>query len=57
MNADQQVLPCGCVIRRAVVDGRREFQIVPCHLDCRYLAYAIEESQRQGKPVETRRAP
>lgn len=54
---DQDVLPCGCVLRRVINNGVKEFQIIPCRSDCKYLAYALEETQRQGKPVETRYAP
>lgn len=53
----QDVLPCGCVLRKVVRDGVREFQIIPCRSDCKYLVYVIEESQRQGKPIEERLAP
>lgn len=53
----QDVLPCGCVLRKVIRCGVREFQIIPCRSDCKYLAYTLEESERQGKPVEHRRAP
>lgn len=42
-------LPCGCVID-TVGDA---FVMQPCSLDCHYFRYAMAESKRQGKPVQT----
>ena len=51
------VLPCGCVLHCAIVNGRREMQITPCRLGCRNLANALGLADVSELPVEFRRAP
>lgn len=50
------VLPCGCLIRCAIVDGRREMQVTPCRMGCANLANALGLADETDKPVEFRRA-
>lgn len=52
MPENAETLPCGCKTGTAVVDGVNTFFFAPCSLDCEYYKYTIEESKRQGKPVE-----
>lgn len=52
---DIKVLPCGCVLGDELrPDGGTSFGIVPCSLRCTYFEFALDESARQGKPLETR---
>jgi hypothetical protein len=48
------VLPCGCIARCRIVEGRKEFQLIPCKLSCKNLQIALEMAKEEGKPVETR---
>jgi hypothetical protein len=54
---DTEVLPCGCLTRRVLIDGERVLEIVPCHSDCINLRNALELAAEAGKPVKRRRAP
>lgn len=49
---DQTRLPCGCVLTQALVNGDRQLLIEACSQTCKYLAYAVTESRKQGKPTE-----
>lgn len=49
-----EVAPCGC---RFGTTPDSRFVFIPCALTCPTYAYAMDESVRQGKPTETRRAP
>jgi hypothetical protein len=54
---NEQTLPCGCVIRQVYVSPEeKECQIEPCSPTCEYLRFALDETRRQGKSVEYRRA-
>lgn len=44
--------PCGCAF--GVATDTTAFLVAPCALDCRYYLYALDESNRQSKPVEFR---
>ena len=50
-----ETLPCGCRVTKRIVAGERQFVIEPCSMDCKYLAFALEESGRQGNEIRTRR--
>ena len=52
---DDVVLPCGCLIRCAVIDGTNTITISPCRQSCPNLANAIALANEQAKPVEYRR--
>lgn len=47
-----ETLPCGCAME--CDEATREFRFRPCSETCSYYAYVIEESRKQGKPVEMR---
>lgn len=51
---EEQHLPCGCRIGRAIIDGERTFFIEPCSLTCKYYKYTLDETARQQKPMEIR---
>ncbi len=44
-------LPCGCEMRSDVIDGVPTLVWVACAagVRCRWLRYAMEENERQGK--------
>ena len=46
-----ETLPCGCVLTTAIVGGTPMFTYKPCHPQCQYFEYMMEEAERQGKPV------
>jgi hypothetical protein len=53
---DDEVQPCGCLLRFAVVDGVRTMTVSPCRLGCPNLASALALADEMGKNVEFRRA-
>jgi hypothetical protein len=52
---DDVVLPCGCLIRCAVIDGTNTMTISPCRPDCRNLANTLDLAQGKGIAPEYRR--
>lgn len=48
------VLPCGCLIRCAVIDGVNTLTISPCRPSCRNLANALELAHDKGLEPEYR---
>jgi hypothetical protein len=46
-----ETLPCGCVLTTAILSGTPMFTYKPCHPQCQYFEYMMEEAARQGKPV------
>jgi hypothetical protein len=50
-----EVLPCGCVLRCAVVDGVNTLTVTPCRQTCRnYLNLLGMAVREEGKLVEYR---
>lgn len=52
-----EVLPCGCVLRCAVVDGVNTLTLIPCQTSCVNYRNALGLAAETGKNVEYRRAP
>jgi hypothetical protein len=52
---DDVVLPCGCLIRCAVVNGVNTLTISACRQNCRNLANALELARDRGIAPEYRR--
>lgn len=48
------MLPCGCRLEPAVIDGDRTLIIHACRAGCRNLANALGLADDLGKPVEIR---
>lgn len=48
---DSTTLPCGCVLTQAVVAGDKQLLIEACSETCQYLAYAVTEERKAGKPT------
>lgn len=57
MELGMTVLPCGCTMELSVLDGKNMLQMVPCHADCQYLKWTIEQMEHRGKPVAFGEAP
>ena len=57
MELGMTVLPCGCTMELSVLDGKNMLQMVPCHADCQYLKWTIEQMENRGKPVAFGEAP
>lgn len=53
-NVHTDNIPCGCILTTAVVDGLKTLTYIACGKNCEYFKYMVEESERQGKPVEFR---
>lgn len=51
------VLPCGCVLRCAIVDGVRYMTYVPCRVSCPHYLNMLDLAAQRGVPVEYHRAP
>lgn len=45
------VLPCGCVLTTQTLGGIKTFLYAPCHLDCEYYLYAVEQSAKKSIPL------
>lgn len=52
---DDVVLPCGCLLRHAVIDGVNTMTISPCRQSCPNLANALELAANKGIAPEYRR--
>ena len=46
--------PCGC---KFGTTPESQFVFIPCDLKCEVYAYAMAETERQGKATEARRTP
>ncbi len=59
MNAvpPDEVLPCGCVLRCAVVDGVNVLTLIPCRTSCPNYRNAIGLATDSDVPIEYRQAP
>jgi hypothetical protein len=49
-----EVLPCGCVLRCRVVEGRSELVYIPCSTSCVNYQNALGLAAETGTPVERR---
>jgi len=45
---DELSCPCGC--KMWIENG--SFYVIPCSPNCKYFRYVLEESRRQGVPIE-----
>lgn len=45
------LLPCGCFVSCAVVEGENIFTISPCHAGCTNLRHALDIAAEQNVPV------
>lgn len=54
MRDAEETLPCGCIVGTTLFKGVKTFFIKPCSETCKYYAYAITESRKQGKPIDHR---
>ena len=52
-----EVLPCGCVLRCAVVGGVNTLTIIPCRLSCVNYRNTIGLAADYDVPVKYRQAP
>lgn len=50
-----EVLPCGCAIRCAVIDGVNTLTYIPCRPSCINLANAVGLAAEKGIAPEYRR--
>ena len=57
MVPPDEVLPCGCVLRCAVVDGVTALTIAPCRTSCANYRNALGMADDAALPVEYRQAP
>lgn len=53
-NVQMETLPCGCRMGTGFENGQPTFVYEPCDTSCTYYQYVVEESKRQGKPLELR---
>jgi hypothetical protein len=54
---ESEVLDCGCLVRLVIEDGRKNCEMIPCHVDCVNFHYAMNHATVSGKPIELRTAP
>jgi hypothetical protein len=54
---DDDLLPCGCLLRYSVVDGMNTMTVSPCRLGCPNFATVLGMADEEGKDVEFRHAP
>ena len=52
-----EVLPCGCVLRCAVIDGVNTLTLIPCRTSCVNYRNALGLADETGTNVEYRHAP
>jgi hypothetical protein len=50
-----EVLPCGCLLRCAVIDGVNTLTVIPCRTTCRNYRNALGLADEKGLDVEYRR--
>ena len=49
-----EVLPCGCRLECAIVEGRRTVHYRPCAVDCEHYAAMLEVAGERRIPVTVR---
>lgn len=52
-----EVLPCGCVLRCAVVEGVNTLTLIPCRLSCVNYRNALGLADEKGIAPEFRPSP
>ena len=51
------VLPCGCILRCAVIDGTNTLTLIPCRQSCINYRNALGLAAEYDRPVTYRQAP
>ena len=54
-SPDDDLLPCGCLLRYSVVDGVNTMTVSPCHQSCPNLAVVLGLGRGKGIAPEYRR--
>jgi hypothetical protein len=50
-----EVLPCGCIMRCAVIDGVNTLTVIPCRVTCRNYQNMLGLADEKGIAPEYRR--
>jgi hypothetical protein len=54
---DTEVIDCGCLLRREIVDGVRNLAYIPCRKNCVNYINAIQMAQSKNLPISKRPMP
>jgi hypothetical protein len=52
---DDVVLPCGCLLRHAIVNGAKTMTVSPCRQDCVNFRNLLDLAREKGIAPECRR--
>lgn len=50
-----EVLPCGCVLRYAIVNDTRTMTVIPCRTTCKNYRAMLGIAAEEGTPIVYRR--
>jgi len=52
-----RVMPCGCLLRCAIIEGERTLKLFPCRITCRNIQTLLQAAEERGIDVACREAP
>jgi len=51
MILDTTVLPCGCILRKELIEDEKVVVYIPCRPTCKYYMYFVQSTEEKSIPL------